>query len=517
MKPAFKKIQNLIRNRLSLILLVIALAIFYLLLFTVIWLKKNYANITIEEILVTMNGPIGGANSEYFISFILKVILPALLCLAGTLLLFYAPLKKRLYIELKIFRKYTLINLFPFKMKILPVSLLLIVGYCMLFSNFENTYHVSTYISNHMQESKFIENEYVAPENVDLVFPEEKRNLIWIVMESAESSNQDQANGGVFDINYTPEMTELAKNNISFSQSDQLQGAVVSPFSAGTISGLVTQNAGIPYIENKKSKEFLPGVTTLDDLLDANGYRTYFMCGSDFDFGARKSFFMQHGCQDYTDLFTARADGKIPSDYKVWWGFEDAKLYTYAQEKLLEFSAEDQPFALTLLTVDTHATGGYVCQLCGNTYEKDYANVWNCASRQVDEFVSWIQEQDFYENTTVIITGDHVSMDASFYPATPAGSGIAGVRRVYNAFIHSAVDTNAMKNRRFTTLDFFPTAVASMGIQIPGERLGLGTNLFSGVETLAEQYGYDYLFENLSKRSNYYYDVFINNIREASD
>ena len=43
-----------------------------------------------------------------------------------------------------------------------------------------------------------------------------------------------------------------------------------------------------------------------------------------------------------------------------------------------------------------------------------------------------------------------------------------------------------------------------MGVKFDGERLGLGTDLFSGRETLAEQLGLDELNEELSKHSNYY-------------
>ena len=58
--------------------------------------------------------------------------------------------------------------------------------------------------------------------------------------------------------------------------------------------------------------------------------------------------------------------------------------------------------------------------------------------------------------------------------------------------------------RKFTTLDFFPTIVAALGAQIEGERLGLGTNLFSGEKTLSEKYGYDYLFQEIRKQSATY-------------
>lgn len=33
----------------------------------------------------------------------------------------------------------------------------------------------------------------------------------------------------------------------------------------------------------------------------------------------------------------------------------------------------------------------------------------------IAEFISWIQEQDFYENTTIVLTGDHPTMQENFY------------------------------------------------------------------------------------------------------
>lgn len=53
-------------------------------------------------------------------------------------------------------------------------------------------------------------------------------------------------------------------------------------------------------------------------------------------------------------------------------------------------------------------------------------------------------------------------------------------------------------------MDMFPTILDSIGIKIEGNRLGLGTNLFSEEKTLAELYGYDYLFQELKKKSNFY-------------
>ena len=53
-------------------------------------------------------------------------------------------------------------------------------------------------------------------------------------------------------------------------------------------------------------------------------------------------------------------------------------------------------------------------------------------------------------------------------------------------------------------MDMYPTILASMGVQIEGERLGLGTNLFSGEKTLVEELGYDYVDKELRKKSDFY-------------
>lgn len=66
------------------------------------------------------------------------------------------------------------------------------------------------------------------------------------------------------------------------------------------------------------------------------------------------------------------------------------KLFQFAENKLQELSTQDQPFNLTLLTVDTHFEDGYVCDLCQDEFGEQYADVMACSSRQVAEFISWI-------------------------------------------------------------------------------------------------------------------------------
>ena len=69
------------------------------------------------------------------------------------------------------------------------------------------------------------------------------------------------------------------------------------------------------------------------------------------------------------------------------------------------------------------------------------------------------------------------------------------------------LDISHVQNRQFDTLDYFPTILASLDVEIEGERLGLGTNLFSARQTLLEELGTDYTKE-LAKYSEYYVENF---------
>lgn len=127
-------------------------------------------------------------------------------------------------------------------------------------------------------------------------------------------------------------------------------------------------------------------------------------------------------------------------------------------------------------------------------------NVLACSDRLLMEFIEWCKQQDFYEDTVIVISGDHPRMDTIFV------DGVDYVdRTVYNCFVNTDKTVAlSQKNREFTTMDMFPTVLSAMGFEIEGDRLGLGTDLFSSRQTLAEELGYSYFQEELSRSSLYY-------------
>ena len=373
------------------------------------------------------------------------------------------------------------------------------------------------YLRDRTTESNYIEKNYIPPEETALTFPARKRNLIFLYLESMESTFADAGHGGAFPVNYIPELTRLAEENISFSGPEGgVNGGYAPPGTTWTAGAMFAQVSGLPLKipisgnEMDTQFSFFPKVRTLGDILRDEGYRQALLIGSDATFGGRRLLFQEHGGYEMWDHPYAQEQGWIPEDYSVWWGYEDEKLFQFAREQLTELSAGDRPFNLTMLTVDTHFPDGYRCRLCREDFGEDqYANVLSCSSRQVDAFLSWVKEQPFYENTTVVVMGDHPTMDADFSASVDA----AYQRKTYAVILNPADGLSDPGVRReYTTFDLFPTTLAALGVEIEGDRLGLGVDLFSETKTLLEKDGREEMDRQLR-----YHSSFIDSLSGFSD
>lgn len=393
------------------------------------------------------------------------------------------------------------IQLYPIKnTKIYGISLLIVAVVFLL-----NLFELFPFIKNTIFDStEIFDDYYVEASDVEITFPEEKRNLIYIFVESLETSNVSIDNGGLFEESLIPNLEQMATSNISFSNNDKIGGAYYSYGTNWTSGAMIAQTSGTPL--KVTLNDFNPNsirfnnVTSIGDILANNGYNSYLLLGSDASFGSRRAYFANHNylIKDYVSMID---EGKLDSDYYEWWGYEDAKLYEYAKEMLIDISDDGKPFNFTMLTADTHFTDGYLDASCEEKFDEPYANAFYCSDSMIYKFVEWIKEQSFYENTTIVIVGDHLTMQNNFYDVDFED------RTIYNVFINADVESNYNnENRVFTVMDMFPTTIASLGVNIEGDRLGLGTNLFSDKETIPEMIGIDKFNEEISKGSYYYYN-----------
>ena len=378
-----------------------------------------------------------------------------------------------------------------------------------------SSFGVFDYVWSLTQTSNLYEDHYVEPSTAKLTFPEKKRNLVYIYLESMENTLFSKENGGQMDQTIMPELEKLATNNdnVSFSNLQSgLGGSLPAYGTTWTVGAMMAQSGGVPLKSSVLGKdhnsmgvykEFLPGAYTIGDVLEANGYNQTFIMGSEASFGGRDKMLTQHGNTSIQDYNYAKKSGQISPDYGVWWGYEDKKLFEFAKTEAERLSSEDKPFSLSLLTVDTHFTDGWLDPSCQTNYQEKYSNVHACSSSMVAEFVGWLQEQPFADNTTIVLTGDHLGMQTSYYDNIITQPDYQ--RTVYNVFINSAVKPVTSTGRLFSSFDMYPTTLAAMGVKIDGDKLALGTNLFSDSETLVEKYGtIEALNSELAKRSSFY-------------
>lgn len=456
------------------------------------WMRKTWPNLSMEELVYQLKAPIAGTSHDLLMSYICSSALIAAAALILLILVSIFLREKR-------------------KAHVAFGMICIAAGAASIVYSINDVWaalDVKDYLKNQSTYNTVVEDNYVDPDRVNITFPEQKRNLIYLYLESMESTYADKASGGAFDKNYIPELTQLAADNISFSNSELLGGGQPTVNATWTIAGIFAQTSGLPLSIGIQRNEmayqasFFPEINTLGDVLADEGYKQYFFIGSIGQFGGREEYFKEHGDYEVDDYSWAMEKGLIPEGYYEWWGYEDEKLFSFAKDRLTEIAAEGEPFNFTMLTADTHFEDGYPCELCDeeNDGDNQYGMVLHCSSKQVTEFVSWIQQQDFYENTTIVISGDHLTMDSDFCENIDPDY----TRTVYNVIINSPIQPQQEKNRSFTTMDMFPTTLASLGATIEGDRLGLGTNLFSGEQTLAEKLTFDQFNDDLSQKSKFF-------------
>ena len=339
--------------------------------------------------------------------------------------------------------------------------------------------------------SNFYEENYRV-ESSDLPRSTQKRNLIVIFVESLESN---------FII---PNLRALANQSVNFSTTQGFGGHNQVGATSWTIAGIVGYMCGIPL--NSPSiiaKSFLPNAECVSDSLTKMGYNQVMIMGSNDDFAAKGAFLKSHNIKS-KDVKYYKNIGALPSDYAHSWGFSDSKLFEFARDELKNLADSADNFALYLLTNNTHSPDFFIESTCG-AIESNYQNAVNCVDLLIGEFIAWIHTQDFYENTTILIVGDHL-MNTNL--PLPRES-----RKIYNAFINprfcdlrtksanqkmdchdstrcaKSRNDDLTKSRNLSHFDFAPLILDSLGICT--KSFGLGRNPLLG-QTLLESNGVDF-------------------------
>lgn len=305
-----------------------------------------------------------------------------------------------------------------------------------------------------------------------------------------------------------PNLSALALKNPNFSATQAL-GGFTQLFGTGwTIAGQISQMCGIALnmpIEGNSfaSKHFLRSATCVSDILKHLGYTQTYFSGLDAKFAGTKFFFESHGVE-VRDLAYFQAQNllpkKLPKELQGFWDLKDAKVFKLAKEYLNSVE-QNQPFALYISTIDTHSPRGWVdttrCKE-GATHQK-YQSAISCADAIIADFVDFVQNGKFKDNTTIVILGDHLSMAQEFFPPQTN-------RAVFNAFINAKftrpATKDAVKNRLLSHFDIAPLILDSVGVKTPA--FGLGRNPLYQPTLLENTFSLEEFNKKLSQRNRLY-------------
>lgn len=317
-----------------------------------------------------------------------------------------------------------------------------------------------------------------------------KKNVVMIYAESFERMFLDEERfPGV-----APNLARLAKQALEFRGIRQM------PYSGWTIAGQIGTQCGIP-IGNGKVAHRREGLTCLGELFGHQGYRKSYLNGSRLEFAGKGDLWRSMGYDRLVGYDDVRKLAKMPMAPLSSWGAYDDTLLVAARNELKDLqSDESTPYAMTLLTVDTHSPRGIPSPSCHDLFpeggaarrgEDPMLSALRCSDRLLGR---WIEDLLASKdgNLVVVLVSDHLMPQAE-----PIVRSVPQDERDYLFLVWHPDIQPTLVQREGTVFDIYPTLASLLGWDLP--RAGLGRSLLADEPTLLEDVGKEELKKRILK------------------
>lgn len=293
------------------------------------------------------------------------------------------------------------------------------------------------------------------------------RNLILIFAEGLEAT---YGLPEVFGEDATPRLTALASQGMRFTNMRQVS------HTGWTMGAMVAAQCAFPMgpagnfnsvVGGATLDARVPGAVCLGDVLEAHGYRTIYMGGASLLFGRKDAFLAEHGFDDRYGLKRLKPMLRDPS-YVSDLGAHDDSLFSLALDKLTELDG-GPPFALAMLTLDTHGPFGFPSARCGPRTGEGLLFAIRCSDRLLSDFIKEVRRR--HPDALVALLSDHLANFNDLGRQEPP----AEERRLRFAAWGEGI-APATIDRRGTHFDVTPTLMDLLGIDAWAEH-NLGASL----------------------------------------
>lgn len=447
-----------------------------------LWVRRTFGVITIDQLLSNLpgGGGEGAGGSEIVVSAVVTgILIPIAAVLLVDLLSARSLRALREHGTLRASReRWVRVGAVLLAVAV-PVAGLGLLG---------ATIGVKDYVAALAREAgsgETIADYYAAPELPVARAPgAEPKNLIMIYLESVEDAFADDE---MFEKNMLAPVQEATAGWDSIPRLRQYDGG------GWTMSGLVSTQCGIPLRTatavggsaelnelglGSPVSAYLPGATCLGDVLADAGYRNVFLGGADARFAGKGAFLESHGTDTIRDLpyWLDLEETEVRDD----WGLSDRRLFERARDAVQELRAGEDPYALTMLTLDTHE-GPRVYEYCDWDTDVAMTSITFCSMQQVASFVAYLEDEGVLEDTVVVLMGDHQKMLAQGGSFWDELNGVEG-RTIFNRIW--SPDGVTVREPEIDQFSVYPTLLELLDFAPEDHRAGVGVSALADPATV---------------------------------
>lgn len=428
-----------------------------------------------------------GAPSHILFSFFINVFLKTLVI---TLIIFFLFNCKINFFLISLLKK-IIQNKNIIQISITCIFFLISINYFFYKFNFYEL------ISNNFNNKIDLKINFKDPHQIKYKNPKKLKNLILIFFESAENNYPEFSLRKDIDGN----LVEFLDNEDIHKSLRNLDGNEVNNFVQAkslewSMAGMSAAQCGVPLYNNNRSvaknESQKYKILCISDILKRYGYKQFFFTGVKKSFQKQDDFYLHHGF----DKIFGKSDfisKEIDDNYFNSWGkgLNDDILLNQAFNKIKGLNYEKKPFNIVIKTSDTHSPYKYSSPNCknNNKFNKNfndhfYLNLrksFKCTSEFITEFINRLKKEDFFSNTLIVISGDHLipttEQSKKYLDIVDNNKDPLADRRIFFKVINS----NKSPNRNLMShYDIAPTILNDLNfLDLNEHKFGIGLSLYS--------------------------------------
>lgn len=459
-----------------------------LLFATAAWIRRVFGPVTVDQLL--MHLPVGdaettGAETGYIADFVLwAFILPSVLVLAAHLVVRRLSRSRtpRMAIGRAVLPRRGVVDTRRLSIRRYMAAMLAACVGLAGAGHLAQTIGLADYLRSTLTNVS-MRQYYVVPTDDDLAYAVAQRedggflNLVTVYLESGEQALGDD---DLFEVDMIRPLEDATADWARFEHLSSYEGG------GRTMAGLVGMECGVPLRGGGRgvddinsnnigaaSDNYMSSAVCLGDVLSDAGYHGIFMGGADAWFASKGDFLRDHGYDEVLDLNWWRELGETEvSD----WGLSDARLFEHAKEQISRLHEAGELFHLSLLTLDLHEPA-HLFEGCPLVTEVEMASVALCSFGYVAEFVDYLREMGYLDDTVVIIVADHPKMlgeGAAFHAELSELSERPLFNRIWSP------EGVRLGRMHADQLSLYATTLDLLGLGRPDGRAGVGVSALAG-------------------------------------